>query len=355
MNSPVRLPRRRSVTALVLWLILASAAPVAAAEFKAVRPSRGPIVRFVTLPGSLRANQQATLHAKVPGYLKSLAVDTGDRVEAGAVLGELEVPELEADRTRFRAEVNVASTEVTRMTAARRQAPDLVTPQSVDEAVARLEVARANLERTESLLGFSQLKAPFSGVVTARFVDPGAFIPAATSANANAGGGAAVLTLMDFSIVRAQVRVPEHEASRVRTGQPFRVSVEGVPGQTFDTQVSRLSYALDEATRTMLVEADLPNPNQVLRPGMYAHVRLGVEEHLDALRIPVGSLVMEKANAFAFAVEEGRARKRPIRIGFNDGVLVEVLGGLSGNEILIVPGKQTLADGQAVQVSEAAP
>jgi membrane fusion protein (multidrug efflux system) len=305
----------------------------------------------VTLPGSLKANQQATLYAKVPGYLKSITADTGDRVEAGQPLGEIEVPELQADRTRFRAEVKVATTEASRMNAARQKAPDLVTPQAVDEATGRLEVAQANLERTESLLEFSQLKAPFSGVVTARFVDPGAFIPAATSANT--AGGAAVITLMDFSTIRAQVRVPESEASLIKPGQPVRIAVEGLPGRSFETKVSRMSYALDESTRTMLVEADLPNPHLELRPGMYALIRLGVEEHADALRIPVGALVMEKANAFTFAVEGGLARKRALKIGFNDGSLVEVLSGLSGTEILAIPGKRTLVDGQPVQIVEA--
>ncbi|MBN8249763.1 MAG: efflux RND transporter periplasmic adaptor subunit [Verrucomicrobia bacterium] len=351
--SNLRALRSAGTTSLCLFLAIAAPGAARGAEFAGARPSRGPILRLVTLPGSLRAHQQATLYAKVPGYLKSLAVDIGDRVEAGQALGELEVPELLADRTRYRAEVTVATTEASRMTAARQQAPDLVTPQAVDAATGRLEVARADLERTESLLEFSRLKAPFSGVVTERLVDPGAFIPAATSANTSrTAGGGAVLTLMDFSTVRAQVRMPEQEASLVRVGQPVRVAVEGLPGRWFEARVSRISYALDEATRTMLVEADLPNPALELRPGMYAQVRLGVEEHPDALRIPISALVMEKANAFAFVFEGGLARKRALKTGFNDGVLVEVLGGLSGNETLILPGKQALVDGQAVQITE---
>lgn len=339
------------IRAVAVFLGLAGPPWAQSAEFPGVRPSRGPIVRYVTLPGSLKANQQATLYAKVPGYLKSISADTGDRVEAGQALGEIEVPELQADRTRFRAEVKVATTEASRMSAARQKAPDLVTPQAVDEAAGRLEVALANLERTESLLDFSQLKAPFAGVVTARFVDPGAFIPAATSANT--AGGAAVITLMDFSTIRAQVRVPESEASLIKPGQPVRIAVEGLPGRFFETKVSRLSYALDEATRTMLVEADLPNPSLELRPGMYAQIRLGVEEHPDALRIPVGALVMEKANAFTVAVEGGLARKKPIKTGFNDGAMVEILAGLAGEETLVVAGKVALTNGQPVQISEA--
>ncbi|HXJ75274.1 MAG TPA: efflux RND transporter periplasmic adaptor subunit, partial [Candidatus Dormibacteraeota bacterium] len=191
-------------------LLAASAVdPPKPLEVKVTRPTRGEIIRYVTLPGTIRANQQATLYAKVPGYLKSIAVDKGDKVRAGQALGEIEVPELVAERARYRAElaraqaeVRVAELESARLGKARTQSPDLIVPQAVDAAEGRLamaqagiESAKANLERTEMLLAFSRLTAPFSGVVTMRHVDPGAFIPAATGGSP---ASAAVLTLMDF-------------------------------------------------------------------------------------------------------------------------------------------------------------
>lgn len=320
-------------------------------EVKVINPARGDIVRFVTLPGNIKANQQATLYAKVPGFLKSLAVDKGDRVTAGQALGEIEVPELLAEAVKYRAEVKVAGTDFQRLSAAQTNAPDLVTPQSVDEARGRFDIARANLERTETLLNYSQLTAPFSGVITARFVDPGAFIPSATSSSS--AGNAAIVTLMDFSTVRAQVALPEIEAALARVGQPVQLTVDGLPGKSFAGKISRISYALDDATRTMLIEADLPNPDLTLRPGMYATIRVGVEKHSDALLLPVGALAMEKANAFTFIANDGKARKTPIKVGFNDGTNVEVLSGLTGNEAVILAGKQTLADGAAITVTEA--
>ena len=183
-----------------------------------------------------------------------------------------------------------------------------------------------------------------------RYVDPGAFIPAATGGNASS---AAVLTLMDFNIVRAQVAVPEIEAALVREGQPVKLSVDGLPGKIFEGKVTRQSYALDEASKTMLIEADLPNPDLALRPGMYAIVKVGVEIHTNALLIPVESLVTEKANAFTFVADGGKAKKTALKIGFNDGARVEVSSGLTGNESVILVGKMTLADKQAVNVMEA--
>lgn len=338
-------------------LLLFAAGPLQSADapkpvdVKTTVPSRGDIFRFVTLPGSIKANQQVTLYAKVAGYLKSLNVDKGDRVTAGQALGEIELPELAADSVKYRAEIKVAQTDFTRLEAARKSAPDLVTPQAVDEAQGRLDIAKANLERTETLLNYSKLTAPFGGVVTMRYVDPGAFIPAATSGSA--AQTAAIVTLMDFDTVRAQVAVPEIEAALVRTGEPVRVTTESLPGKNFAGNVSRMSYALDDATRTMLVEADLPNADLTLRPGMYATIKVGVEKHADTLLLPVEALVMEKANAFVFVANDGKAKKTPVKIGFNDGAKVEVLSGLNGNEAVILVGKLALADGAAITVMEA--
>jgi membrane fusion protein (multidrug efflux system) len=182
-------------------------------------------------------------------------------------------------------------------------------------------------------------------------VDPGAFIPAATSGSA--AQNAAIVTVADFNVVRAQVALPEIEASLTKVGQPVKLTVEGLAGKTFDAKISRLSYALDDATKTMLVEADLPNPDLLLRPSMYAMVRVGVDMHQDALLIPVDALVMEKANASVFLVEGGKAKKKPIQIGFNDGAKVEVLNGVSEPDQVILVGKLVLADGMPVNVVEA--
>ena len=348
---PIALFIRTSTASLLACTLIVSAAdapqPVAV---KTATPTRGEIHRFVTLPGSLKANQQATLYAKVPGYLKSLNVDIGDRVASGQALGEIELPELAAESVKYRAEIKVAQTDYTRLEAAQKRAPDLITPQSVDEARGRLDIAKANLERTETLMNYSKLTAPFGGIITARFVDAGAFIPAATSGGAPQS--AAIVTLMDFNTVRAQVAVPELEAALVRNGQPVRITTESLPGKRFDGSVTRLSYALDDASRTMLVEADLPNPDLPLRPGMYATIKIGVEQHSNALLIPVAALVMEKVNAFAFVATGGTAKKTPLKLGFNDGINVEVLSGLTGKEAVILVGKLTLADGAKITVTE---
>src|SRR5438876_9730302 len=195
-------------------------------EVEAVHPVRGPITRYTTLPGEVKAYQQATVYAKVAGYLKTIAVDKGDRVKAGDLIADIEVPEMLADLARYKAEVEVADLDYKRLSESQKKAPDLVVPQTVDNAKGKLDVAKANVERAETLLHYARIAAPFGGIITRRMVDPGAFIPAATSGGS--AQNAAIVTVADFNRVRVQVAVPEIEAARVRAGQPVKLNVEGL-------------------------------------------------------------------------------------------------------------------------------
>ncbi len=321
-----------------------------ALDVQVAHPSKGSITRSVSLPGEIKAYQSATLYAKVTGYLKAITVDRGDAVKAGALLAEIEVLELLADRSKYQAEVEVADLDYKRISEAQKKAPDLVVALSVDTAKGKFDMARASLERAETLLQFAKIIAPFSGVVTKRMVDPGAFIPAATSGSP--AQSAALLTLMDFNTVRLQVAVPEAESSLVAKGQPVKLTVEGLPGRAFEGKITRFSYALDEATKTMLTEIELLNPKLELRPGMYATVKIGIERKEDALLVPADAVLMEKANASVFVVVDNKAKKTLVKLGFNDGVKVEILSGIEAKDPVILLGKRALNNGQTVNVTE---
>jgi RND family efflux transporter MFP subunit len=315
-------------------------------------PARGEIARSITLPSfRILACQEATLYAKVSGYLKTLTVDKGDVVKAGQLLAEIEVPELLADEAQYQAETDVAHGNFDRMAQARKTAPDLVVPQTVDDLRGQWEVAHAKLQRTQTLLQFARITAPFNGIITARFVDPGAFIPAATTGNP--AQSAALVTLMDASRLRVQVFVPETEVPWIKNGVPVKLTVEELPARAFSGSVTRFAYALDEATKSMLTEIELPNPGGDLRPGMYASVQIEVERKSDVLLLPVPALVVEKAGASVFLEAGGRAKKIPVHTGFNDGAKVEIIDGVGPGQPVILVGKQTLNDGQAVTAADA--
>jgi len=315
-----------------------------------VQVKKGEATRSITLPGEVLAYQQATLYAKVAGYVKTVTVDKGDSVKEGTLLADIEVPELLADRAKYEAELKVADLDYQRISAARKNAPDLVVPLAVDTAKGKADIAKANLERTETLLGFAKIIAPFSGVITRRLVDPGAFIPAASSGST--AQNSALFTIMDFSKVRVQTAVPEPEVPLIKNGLAVKISVEELPGRPLDGSITRFAHALDDSTKTMLAEIELPNEGAALRPGMYASVRIIIERKPDALILPSDALLVEKNRTSIFTIADNKAKRLTIKTGFNDAGVVEIQEGVTPNQSVILLGKQTLVDGQPVVLAE---
>ncbi len=325
---------------ILLFLLLSSLA--SALELPATKPSTGLIHRWVTLPATLAPWQQAVLYAKVTGYIATITVDKGDAVKAGQILATLEVPELRADLAKNKAEVAAADIDVKRLHQARAKSPDLVLPQAVDDAEAKLAIAKATLERTRTLLAFAQIKAPFDGIITLRSVDLGALVNASTSQ---------VFQIVDASTLRLQIPVTEMESALVQVGKPVKATIDAIGTTPVAATISRIAYALDPATRTMLAEADLKNADLKLRPGMYASSKIAVEKHEAATLIPVAGLVMEKANAFVFKHVDGKAIKTAVKIGFNDGAHVEIPE-LKPADVILLPGATLLTDQQVVTLAK---
>ena len=320
------------------------------AQVHLVRSKRGDATRSVVLPANVLPYQQATLYAKVGGYVKAVTVDKGDAVKEGALLADIEVPELIADRAKYQAELEVAAVDYKRVSEAQAKAPDLVIPQAVDTAKGKSDIAKANLERIDTLLGYAKITAPFAGVITRRMVDPGAFIPAATSGSA--AQNAAMFTLMDFSRVRVQVAVPETEVPFIKDGLPVSVSIQELRRPPLEGAITRYSQALDDSTKTMLAEIELANPKGEVHPGMYAHVRIVVETKPGALLLPTDAVFAEKSRSSVFMVADNKAKRLTVKTGFNDAGWIEILDALSPEQPVILIGKQTLTDGQPVTVVE---
>lgn len=312
-----------------------------ALELQATKPHTGTIHRWITLPANFVPWQQVALKARVAGYVKSVAVDKGDTVTAGQKLIEIEVPELQADLIKHRAEVTVAEVEAKRLHEARAKSPDLVLAQAVDDAEAKLAIAKANMERATTLLEFAQIKAPFAGTISARQVDPGAY---------SAAGGDTLLQVVDAETLRLQIPVVEVETLSLQIGQMVDATIEAVADLTVHAKISRISGTLDPITRTMLIEADVKNKHHLLRPGMFATARIALEHHDGAMLVPIAALVKEKANQFVFLFVDGKAKKTAIKAGFNDGHDVEVLSGITADSVVLLPDKVTLNPDQPVTI-----
>jgi membrane fusion protein (multidrug efflux system) len=326
-----------------------AAAPPSVVNVNVVRARKGSISRSVALPAQIRPYEQAVLYAKVAGYLKNIRVDKGDTVREGELLAEIESPELVADLARQKAEVAVADVAYRRARDAQQKAPDLVMPQTVDDAKGKLDVAQATLDRTQTLLSYTKITAPFAGVVTKRSVDPGAFIPAATSGSVTQN--AALLTVMDLRSIRVEIPVPEPDVPFVKNGLPVSVSVDELSGRVFEGKITRFAYALDEASKTMTAEAEIPNPKTELRPGMYARVKVAVEQKSDALLVPIAALQGKSLDS-VLTVGDGKVKRLKVKAGFRDEHDAEILEGLVPDQVVILPGPNPPAEGQAVRVAE---
>ena len=338
----------------------ASMKPVAEApiEVKAIHPHRGEVYRFINLPGEVRPLYEVTLFAKVDGYLRTLTVDKGDSVRVGELIADIDVPQLRANLVKYKAELGLAEAEFrqTSETAATNASYVTVADSETGKtrlavASGKLAVAKGNVQYTEAMLKYARVTAPFEGTITKRYVDPGAYIPVPNAAATPEA--AAIVNLTDFKTLRLQVAVPETEATHIQLGQSIRWTTDDYPGQHFDGTVTRAYWALDKATKTMLTETQMANPGMKLKPGMLVNARIAIEKKNDALLLPVEAVVKEKTNSFVFIFTEGKTKKAPVQVGFNDGTNVEIVTGVNPADLAIVPGKQTLHDGQSVKVTEA--
>ncbi len=358
-----------------------------------VSPAREDIVRTISLPTSVEADQQATLYSKVSGYLESISVDIGDRVRNGQLLAKIDVPEIvnqhseaeaglavaEADRSRTKAELDSAAAQATlqeltydRLKAVRTAQPDVLSQQAVDEAMTESEVAAARVEeivgrilqidskidqlqatvqRLETMLGFAEIRAPFDGVVTERFVDPGALLQAAISGDS----AQPIITVVKVDKVRLALDVPESEAPHVQVSSSATITIDAMPGKQFQGSVSRFSRSLNPATRTMRAEIDLANAERLLLPGMFGRAMLTLEIRAGALTVPAEALHAEGDRSFVYQAVGGRARRVDVETLPGDGIDIEVIAGLDGGEHIIVAAREPLSDGANVNAAEMNP
>ena len=342
--------------------------------------------------GVFRPFQEINLYAKVSGYVKRINVDIGDRVKKGQLLAVLEVPELVAELehskaavARGQADVKRAGDELERAKSAyevmhlaygrlagvAKTQPGIVAQQELDasqgqdrqaeesvsaaeSAVAsaqqQLVVDRAELQKDQSMLDYAQIIAPFDGVVTQRFADTGAMVAAGTSSEKQA---LPVLELAQNDVLRLEIPVPESVVPSIREGDSVQVHV-GAMNRDFEGKVVRFSRQLDESTRTMITEIDVPNANLTLVPGMYADVKIQLQHRQNVLCIPVVAIVRGDGKPYVLAIgAKNHIEKREIALGVEDARRAEVLSGLREGEFVVAANQAEFKPGQLVKPKQA--
>jgi membrane fusion protein, multidrug efflux system len=322
-----------------------------------VSPQRGAAIRSITLPGDLVGLYESTLYSKVTGYLNTIPVDKGDWVTQGQVLAEIEVPELQQRYQRALADLQVQRLTYQRLDQVWKSDPRLVAREDVDIAQGKYLAGKAQVDELRSLVGYTRIVAPYSGVITGRFVDPGALIKAGGTQSA-AGpaegsshpGGAAtpVLSIARIDIMRIYVYAPQGVVGLIKRGMPATLTLHNGTGRSYSGEITRFASSLDLSTRTMLTEIDIPNPRHELYPGMYANVTLELERHPNAIKLPTSAVAGAKRHTYVLVVRDGVLTRVPVDTGINDGHYVEITSGLTGGERVVASVNPALSPGEQV-------
>jgi multidrug efflux system membrane fusion protein len=314
----------------------------------------------LVLPGSLQAYEESPIYARTSGYLVQWYKDIGSRVTKAELLAKIDTPEVDqelnqarAARLQILAQMDLAKISADRWENLRKT--DSVSAQEADQYVsgyqqskANLAAADANVRRLEQLEGFKDVYAPFSGVLTRRNVDPGALI--------NAGAGAAGRELFDLARVdplRVFTSVPQAYAPFIKVGAKTAVTLQEFPGQKFFGKVARTAEAIDPATRTLLTEVDVPNPDGRLLPGSFGEVHFAVGSGVNKVTIPVNAMLFRaEGPRVAVIGPGGKVQLRPINIGRDYGATLEILGGVFPTDQVVINPADSLEDGQQVNVAQ---
>ena len=213
-----------------------------------------------------------------------------------------------------------------------------------DLATNQVDLAAATVEKIKALLSYTQIVAPFDGVVARRQVNRGDLVQAATSARTTP-----LFKIQRIDTIRVFCDVPENEVSHVRVGDQATVKVFGLGGEPIVGTVTRFAYRLDPETRNMRTEVDLPNADERLYPGMYAEISLEMNRRPDALAVPVTAIGSDAQGTFVFTVQDERIERKAVRVGVRDSGRAEVIEGLSENVAVVVAAKRAPPAGTMVQ------
>ncbi len=318
-------------------------------DVQVTKPVRRTLRYTVTLPANVSPLYQTTLYAKVSGYLKWIGPDKGDAVKKDQIVAIIDAPEIEEQYQQAVADYKIKKLTYERLANVWKESPDVIAKQDVDVAEAAYQGAKDLMQQRAVMRDYTKVRAPYDGVVTARFADPGALIQVATSSATTA---IPLFTIMDLSTVRVYTNVPQDDAPWITPGKtPATLLVKELPDRSYTGVVTRSTLALDPTTRSLLVEIDIPNPDHALRPGTYAEVVLTLRDIPNALVLPPQAVVSGPKGKAVFIVAQGKAMSVPVQTGITDGTWIEIVSGLTGDEDVVVVGKRRLIEGIPVQAA----
>jgi membrane fusion protein (multidrug efflux system) len=333
-----------------------------------------PVSTGFELPGSMQPLQETTVYARANGYVRGWRVDIGARVKKGDVLAVLEIPDIDeelrqarAAAAQSRAGIDQATTQLalastTNQRYAKLGQSGVVSQQDVDQYQSTFDVqttnvtasqaaynsAQANVHRLEDLKSFGTLTAPFDGVVTMRTAEVGQLVVAGA-------GGQPLFKVAQVDTLRVFINVPQLHANAVHAGMHAPIRVRELRDRVFEGVVARTSNEIDGASRSLLTEVDIPNPDGTLLAGMYARVRLDVEESERPLLLPATAVLFNAQGTRAAVVQDGAVRWRTVEIEGDLGDRLAIARGLTDHDVVAVMASEELVEGMRVRADDGKP
>ncbi len=366
-----------AAASIAVWrAIAAHAKPEAAQAARAVavavaRVTREDLFNRVTIPAEFRPYVEVELHAKVSGYVREMKVDFGDLVKSNQLLATLEVPELHdelhnAMATEQKAEADYTNAHLIymRLAAVNKEHPNLVAQQDLDTADAKdrttaaaIAACKADVDKYNTLVAYTFITAPFDGVITKRYADPGALIQAGTASDTQS---LPLVRVSDNYLLRLDFFVSQKDVKDVHVGDTVEVLAESLGGKTFTGIITRTTERVQELTRMMTAEIEVPNPSLELVPGTYARVVLKLQSRPRVLSIPIEAVASEqkssvsseqKANVYVVN-EKNEIEERPITVGLETPTRYEVIEGLKEGDLVMMGSRSKVKPGQKVEPKE---
>jgi RND family efflux transporter MFP subunit len=319
---------------------------VLAAEMKSFRP-------FVETVGTLKPNEEVIVSSEVDGIVKNLRVNEGSSVSKGMVLVEINETDYRlevnrADAALRQAEASLANAKLEYERKATLYKEELVTKQQFDDISARMALADGELDRAKASLSLAKEKlsktkiySPLGGIVREKRLTKGDYVR----------NGSQLLWIVQTDPLKLSFTVPEKDMGKLKIGQDVLFKVDTYPDTEFKGRLGTIYPSLEEKTRTLQVEALVPNHDNRLKPGLFAKVTLYTGQARDIVVVPITAVLYEDSRVKVFIAEGERAKERPVKIGTKYGEYLEIVEGLKKGEMVVVAGQNNLAEGVKMNVA----
>jgi membrane fusion protein (multidrug efflux system) len=288
--------------------------------------------------GSLQSDESVQIASEVAGRIKEIPLKEGQPVKEGDVLVKLDEALAEAEVADANARFAFAKANQERAQTLARQGN--MSERLRDEANANAETTLAAVELSKTRLAKHTIRAPFSGTMGLRSVSPGAFIAI----------GQPMVNIEKIDTLKVDFKLPELYLEQIKTGQKLEVTVDALPGRTFDGEIYAINPHVDVNGRSLGIRARLPNTDGVLRPGLFARILVKGLTERQVVVVPESAVVPRGGENFIYAIEGGKAVESKVTLGNRKAGIVEVLDGLKDNATVVTAGQQRLRNGAQVEI-----